>query len=269
MNYCKGLNEINSLIDIVQEYSKSWNNVGKEYINKYFFSYDDIEDHKTIDIDWIKVLQCFNFAIDFIEQDESTYYYLALIHYGNMFIDDKEINKDKILGYSRRSIGTTFGLCLHLSILYNWMHTNESYEDELNSLFKKYNIIEKLKEASCVDIFPFYADLCIHYNNGNSKITRKYFNMVDKWNIDFGKIYDTLLPFAMRGDPYIQFALGHISYRKTNTIDHNGDEYGAVWRYTRMKQGWKIDDSYCDSDDLGATAWSKKGLSPFQLDLDS
>lgn len=182
---------IKPLINIVEEYYKSWNILGKECIGKYSFSSNDLYDKKTIDIDWNKVLQCFNLAIDFNEEDESTYYYLALIHYGNLCQGDKDNyrNQDlnKILNYSRKSIGSTFGLCLHLSILYNWMHTNTSYATELNALFEKYDIIKKLKanSATSLDIFPFYADLCIHYNNGNSKITGKYWDIVEKWNIDF------------------------------------------------------------------------------------
>lgn len=80
-------------------------------------------------------------------------------------------------------------------------------------------------------------------------------------------IYDTLVPFAHHGDPYIQFALGHISYHKseTSTTDGNGEEDGDVWQYTRIKQGWKMNypDCYFDC----AMNWSRIGLNPFKLEL--
>lgn len=89
---------------LVQCYTASWDELGREALRQSKMSWDDIDMHDTIVIDWQRVWTCFLCADLCAEATPTALYNLALLYYGGL--DACERDETKALIYSQRAART-------------------------------------------------------------------------------------------------------------------------------------------------------------------
>lgn len=228
------------LFEICQDYSKSWNKFAIEKINEYKLSWEDIDDHKTVAINWKIVLDALQQAKLFDELDCQGYYYLILLLTRNMWTGAISYDMNEILMYCFR--GRTCQcqldhhrihencLVLELIILLEMNQYEEGFRERAITLMgvEENRIICKKH--------PYFVTYLLELSDMNMS-DMEYEPFFD--TIDFVGMIKELIPFATAGDPHAQYALSRLYYRIDDNKDSNGDEYGSVWYYTFKQQNYR------------------------------